>query len=493
MMPTSRLLELNCRTWLRRLSEHSNRPVTLASVPGREIDAWGGLGLTHLWLMGVWPTGQRSRGFARSNEALAEGFDAALPGWTAADVGGSPYAIGAYEVPRSMGGMEGLARFRRQLASAGIRLILDFVPNHVGLDHAWVHDHPDWFIQTPARAPGACRVQTCRGVMWLAHGRDPYFAPWEDTLQVDVRQKDVREALTATLLDLAGACDGVRCDMAMLLLSDIFDRTWPRIASEERVTGEFWEDAINEVRNLHPAFQFIGEVYWDMEARLQAQGFDFTYDKRLYDYLMSSDPCDASRHLRQLNCEFLARSVHFLENHDEPRVASLLSPASQRAATLVTLALPGLCLLHEGQVEGARLRHPIQLARRQDELVDEGLRSMHEGLIEALNGAGVGEVEGRLLEPRPAWDGNPTWQSFVIVLLQPASDRMELVVVNLAAHQAQCYVPIRSAGVEIRNWRLVDRLGSECHERRGEDLVAPGLYLDVPAHAAQIFSLTPVP
>ena len=75
------------------------------------------------------------------------GACAILPDFAPRDIAGSPYAIAAYEVASSLGGDDGLARFRQQLARAGIGLVLDFVPNHTALDYPWVRRHPEWYVQ----------------------------------------------------------------------------------------------------------------------------------------------------------------------------------------------------------------------------------------------------------------------------------------------------------------------------------------------------------
>src|SRR5207247_8490354 len=130
------------------------------------------------------------------------------------------------------------------------------------------------------------------------------------------------------------------------------------------VQREFWADAIQVVKKAHPDFLFLGEVYWDLEARLQSLGFDYTYDKRLYDHLVYRNATEVQRHLLGVTPEFVTASAHFLENHDEPRIASILSLAEHRAAALLTFGLPGLRLLHDGQLTGARIKIPVQLARR---------------------------------------------------------------------------------------------------------------------------------
>ena len=395
-MPHPLVYEVNSRCWLRALSEQSGKPVTLANIPDSEFTGWHRLGFTHIWLMGVWTTGPRARAEALKSTELRRCYDEVLPGWTEADVAGSPYAIGDYQVPPGMGGEPGLREFREKLRQRGLRLVLDFVPNHVGLDHPWVSQRPELFVQSPAVTDGTFAQQTANGVRWLAHGKDPYFAPWTDTVQLDYRRQATRAEVTRLLRSVAQRCDGVRCDMAMLMLNDVFARTWehfpspslgeasaatgsggasphqayvsqqtvPAQSTTEPAQGEFWSSAISAVRQEFPGFVFLAEAYWGLETRLQALGFDFTYDKALYDSVAARDATGAQRRLLGMGAEAVARSAHFLENHDEPRVASILSPAEHRAAALLVLGLPGMRLLHEGQLAGARRKTPVQLARR---------------------------------------------------------------------------------------------------------------------------------
>ena len=216
-MPAHPLLyEINTRCWLRELSEKLKRPITLANVPDSEFTQWQKLGFSHIWLMGVWTTGPRSRAQALGHPGLRRDYDQVLPGWTEADVGGSPYSIAAYEVPPALGGEIGLKQFRQRLHSLGIKLLLDFVPNHLGLDHPWITERPELFVQRSEPMPDAFQQQTKLGIRWFAHGKDPYFPGWTDTVQLDYRLLATHVAMTELLASIADRCDGVRCDMAML-------------------------------------------------------------------------------------------------------------------------------------------------------------------------------------------------------------------------------------------------------------------------------------
>jgi hypothetical protein len=127
------LYELNTRCWLRSLSEKHRREITLSIVPESEIVPWRDDGYTHIWLMGVWTTGARSRAQARTNASLRKSYSEVLPDWREEDVPGSPYAIADYHVPEALGGEAGLQDFRGKLQAHGLKLLLDFVqPSRVG-------------------------------------------------------------------------------------------------------------------------------------------------------------------------------------------------------------------------------------------------------------------------------------------------------------------------------------------------------------------------
>ena len=152
-------------------------------------------------------------------------------------------------------------------------------------------------------------------VRFIACGRDPFFPPWRDVAQLNYFNPATREAMIGVLTTIAQHCDGVRCDMAMLVLNDVFAQTW-----QQRVDllwglpdEEFWPEATRRV-----PMTYLAEVYWDREYQLQQQGFDFTYDKRLLDRLHHGDAAEARGHL-QADPGYSAKLARFLENHDEAR------------------------------------------------------------------------------------------------------------------------------------------------------------------------------
>lgn len=486
------LYELNTRCWLRELSAQHGREIRLGDVPEEEFVTWQRLGFTHLWLMGVWSTCSRAREFSLTELALLNSYRKALPDWTPEDVTGSPYAIADYRVPEALGGEEGLRRFRARLNERGLKLVLDFVPNHTGLGHPWVRMQPELFVQAVPGTPDTFATETATGVVWLAHGKDPFFPAWRDTAQLDYRRAETQATMREVLRTVAARCDGVRCDMAMLLLRDVFAKTWatsPRTAPA--ATTEFWADAIAEVKQRFPDFAFLAEVYWDQERNLQRLGFDFTYDKWLYDHLAYDNYAETQNHLVDAEPDFLRRCVHFIENHDEQRAATRFLLDEHRVAALLTLGLPGMRFVHEGQLEGARVHLPVQLARRPVEPEDARIAAFYEELLAALNATAVGRGEFEILRPRSAWSQNATDHCFVIVQWQSAPDAFDLVVVNLSAQPSQCYVTPTIAGLGRREWKMEDLLGEEKYWRNGSEMLTRGLYLALPPRGAQLFHFTP--
>jgi hypothetical protein len=488
------LYQVNTRVLLRELAAGLGRPASLDDLPDALLDDVAARGFDWLWPLGVWRIGPAARAVSRSRADWRAAFRRDLPDLGDDDVSGSPFAVQGYEVDARLGGEAALARLRERLARRGLRLLLDFVPNHVSPDHPWIEAHPEWFIEGSevdlTRAPADwTRVATARGRRVLAHGRDPYFPGWPDTLQLDYRHPALREAMRHELQGVAARCDGVRCDMAMLVLPEVFRRTWGERAGLPAGAdgGAFWPGAVAAVRAARPGFLFMAEVYWDLEWELQRQGFDYTYDKRLYDRLHAGDARAVRGHLHAAP-GFQDRSVRFLENHDEPRAAATFDPARHRAAAVIAFLVPGLRFFHEGQLDGRKVHVSMHLDRRPAEPADPELRAFYERLLDVLRRPEAHDGTWRLRECRPAWDGNPTWQGFVAFSWELDGRRL-LVAVNYGATQGQCWADASFAGLEGRSARLVDLVGPDRYAREGSELCSRGLYLDVPAWRCHVFEV----
>ncbi len=482
------LYQINTRVWLTELSRELGRPATLDDIPDAEFDRLAEMGFDWVWFLSVWQTGPAGQRISRSNPEWRREFQETLPDLCDEDIPGSGFAITGYTVHGSLGGDAALARLRERLRKRGLRLLLDFVPNHTGLDHSWVEDHPEYYIAGTeldlARAPqNYTWVNRKRGDLLLAHGRDPYFPGWPDTLQLNYGSPATQEAMIGELLRIAGQCDGVRCDMAMLVLPDVFERTWGISAQP------FWPRATECVREHAPGFCFMAEVYWDLEWTLQQQGFDYTYDKRLYDRLRDGHAGPMRQHLGA-GLDYQSKMARFLENHDEPRAAAAFSPGMHEAAAIITFLSPGLRFFHQGQFEGRKKRISPHLGRGPCEPRDPKLQEFYERLLAVLREPAVRDGRWQLLECTPAWEGNWTWDCFVASAWEgPRGERL-LAVVNYAPHQSQCRVRLPFADLAGGPWRLQDQVSSDVYDRDGSDLQSHGLFVDMSPWQTAIFSVT---
>jgi glycosidase len=491
------LYQLNTRVLLGELGRSLGRPATLNDFSDAFIAQIAARGFEWVWPLGVWQTGPAGREISRTRPSLRDGYAHDLPDWRDDDVVGSPFAIQAYAVNRDFGGDAALARFRERLARQGLKLLCDFVPNHVAPDHPWVAAHPEFFIEGTdedlAREPQNWgRFAVGRGTRVLAFGRDPYFPGWPDAVQLNYRSGGLREAMVGELGRVSERCDAVRCDMAMLVQPEIFLRTWgdkakPRDGSPPQDTP-FWSDAIARIKRRRPEFMFVAEVYWDMEWELQQAGFDYTYDKRLYDRLEARQARAVREHLMAAP-DFQNHSLRFLENHDEPRAAAAFQPAERHmAAAVITFLVPGLRFFYEGELEGRRARASMHLGRRVPEARDEGIAAFYEKLLGVLRRPEVHEGRWRQLTPRQAWDGNGTFDNFVAGLWEDGDTRL-MTVANYGDTQGQCYLTIDVPALAGRRVVLADVLGDARYERDGREISTVGLYLDLPAWGRHVFEV----
>src|SRR5438876_11020221 len=450
------LYQINTRVWLTELSRALGRPATLDDIPDAELDRLAGMGFDWVWLLSVWRTGPAGQRVSRDNREWRREFEETLPDLREEDIAGSGFAITGYTAHPGLGGDAALARLRERLRTRGLSLMLDFVPNHIGLDHPWVENHPEYFVPGTeldlARAPqNYTWVKRKGGDLPLAHGRDPYFSGWPNTLQLDYGNPATQEAMIGELVRIAGQCDGVRCDMAMLVLPDVFERTWGTRAPL------FWPQATRRVREQAPGFCFVAEVYWDMEWTMQQQGFDYAYDKRLYDRLREGRARPIREHF-QAGLEYQNKLARFLENHDEPRAAATFPPGVHEAAAVISFLSPGLRFFHQGQFEGRRKRISPHLVRGPEERIDPRLGQFYERLLAVLRRPVVRNGQWQLLECIPAWEGNRTWDCFLAFAWQGRDGERLLVAVNYASNQSQCYVRLPFADLGGGEWRLQNQL-----------------------------------
>jgi glycosidase len=479
------IYEINTAAWLQRLGEKYGQPVGLGDVPGLEWDALAALPVDAVWLMGVWQRSPIGRTVALAVPQLLAAYRSALPDVHEDDVLGSPYCVRDYVVDERFGGPDGLAGARQELAERDLALILDYVPNHVAADHPWVIDRPDYFLagSDAELAAHPEEFMELEGVVF-AKGRDPYFEPWQDVLQLNAFSPALREAAADTVTAIGNQCDGVRCDMAMLMTNEVFARTWGERAGATP-EADFWPLLIARCKQVHPGFLFMAEVYWDMEWTLQQEGFDLCYDKRLYDSLVRG-PADSVRGHLQADGAYQQRLIRFIENHDEPRAALTFGPARGRAAAVVMSTLQGARLYHDGQLEGFRTHLPIQLGRGPHEPSDHDLRTFYRRLLRATAEARAGCGDWRLCDCTGCPE-DPHPQFVAWCWSNPRA--RYLVVVNLSPADAEGRVRLPWRDLPGRTWGLADRLSEDRFTCSGDELARKGLRVTLAGWGSRFLAL----
>jgi len=492
------IYELNTRIWLRDLSLKYGKAIELSNVPNEELEALKKLGFDALWLMGAWLPSPKGEEIARSHRDLRTEFERALPDLKEEDIASSPYAVYDYFINPAIGGEYGMRMLRQAMHACDLRLILDFVPNHTAIDHPWLTIHPEYYVTTDEQEllnnPDTYfEVTASDGVRSIiAHGKDPYYPAWTDTAQLNYFNPSLISQMIEVLLQIASKSDGVRCDMAMLILKDIHYRIWGKrlfngLSEGKAPPEEFWARAIREVKEKHPDFLFIAETYWMREGELQSLGFDYTYDKPLYDWLKSGESYKIAEYIKG-PLFYQERCLRFIENHDEERAHSAFGAEPGKSAALLISTLPGCHLYHEGQLEGYFSRCPVQLSRRRVETIDTAIREYYESLLSIVTGETFRKGTWTPLDTYPAWEENFTYRHFIIYLWD-YRESLYLVVVNYSPERSQCYVPLPFKEFLNSTCILEDLLEENHYERDGDILSTKGLYLDMRAFYRHLFEI----
>jgi hypothetical protein len=220
----------------------------------------------------------------------------------------------------------------------------------------------------------------------------------------------------------------------------------------------------------------MAEAYWDLEWELQQLGFDFCYDKKIYDRLEHDNAESVHLHL----CADLAyqqKLLRFMENHDEPRAAATFSAAKQRAAAVAMATLPGARLFHEGQFEGRKVKLPVFLGRRPAEPVDEALQDFYKELLAVINAPAFRDGEWKLCG-RTGWSDNSSFQNLVAWTWLKGDDRY-LIVTNLSDCTVQARIQIPWGDGRGETWRLRDAFSGAIYDREGDEMLGPGLYVEL--------------
>ncbi len=481
MRTNPHILEINTRSWLRRLSEEYGRNFTLSDVPEDFLNKVKNLGFDAIWLMGVWQESPSARDIARNSKEVQDQIRAFKPDFNTDDISASPYAVYDYNVDASLGGNEALAKLRERLREKDILLLLDFVGNHMALDCPAVTEHPEFFINTGMQEPSVHKdwfFKNANGV-YIAHGRDPYFAPWTDTAQLNYFNPKTREFMLANLRRVADMCDGVRCDMAMLTLNKVHRDTWWEFIGGELPKEEFWFQALENIREDHPEFVFIAEVYWGLEWEIQEMGFDYTYDKVLYDRLRFSNPEDIKGHLRAEHL-YQMRSIRFTSNHDEEEALKAFGREKSLAASVIIATLPGARMFHLFQILGRNARMPIQYAH--DEfVVAEDVRAYYHKLFTIASApafhGGQWSMRGLDSAGDDSFHNILSWQ-------WKQMNTGKLVVINYSASPAKAHLSLKGVQGEVTEEFSGRKINISA------EMAAQGATLELLPYESKIFTYT---
>jgi alpha amylase-like protein len=488
LRPHPHLYEINAWAWLTQLSARLGRNIDLATVPDAVWDVLAQLGFDAVWLMGVWQRSPISRSITLEDPANFPNFERALPGFSPAEVVGSPYSVMQYVPDPRIGSWEALDGTREKLHSRKMALFLDFVGNHTARDNPWIHDHPEFYVQCSHQDfqnnPSLFfQANTAQGPRYIALAKDPYFPPWTDVAQLNHFQPEMRAAHLAQLRVIGQHCDGVRCDMAMLLLNEIFEKNWSHlVGNTPSPVKEFW----TEVREAVPDLTLLAEAYWGTEPRLIDLGFSFAYDKTLYDAVRNADV--GAIHARLSGTQDQqSHYARFLENHDEPRRTEVIPNDRLPAAGTLMGTLPGMRFYQQGEIEGNRIHLPITLAVAAPEPTDPYSSAFFQKILSLTRESVFHDGKWNMLDVSAEGYTSPLG---LIVYEWRSEQAWKVIAVNLAAGASQGRVRLADTVSKTQQYIFYDQLNEVRYDRSGEELHDVGLFVRLEGFQAHIFDVT---
>ncbi|KAL0483556.1 alpha-amylase [Acrasis kona] len=485
------MYEYSTRPFLYEMSLKYKQPnMKLINVPMSEFQRLADLGVTMIWMMGVWEIGEYGKCRA-TDEDLRKSYGTHLPDYTFSDIIGSPYQVLDYRINPSIGTDEEVLLFKNKLNAIGIGLMLDFVPNHSAVDSSWVESNSSLYINVPRGTPKPYDPYSYlpNGV---ANGKDPFYSAWLDTAQWNYWNPATRKLQFEKLMKVASLSDGIRCDMSMLLLNDVIEKTWSaqlKSGGWSRPETEFWGDSIKKVKERYPKIKFLAEVYWNLERKLLSLGFDYVYDKSLYDELTTGDANKVRSHIASMDYDYLLHSANFVENHDEDRARSHFGSIEKSlAAVTVMFTIPGMRFNYHGQWEGKSSRLLVQLRRSVNEAVNQETVAFYEKLIKIIDhdvfhlgtwkmlSAGGSTEADRVL----AWKWNFNNEKRLIVVSYSDQEGSGAVVLDDAT-------PHEGSTDEVMFSEL---LSGVQYKRSTKEVTSKGLFVLLKPYQSQIFKYT---
>ena len=491
MIKNPSLYEINTRVWIRQFDTEEKKAV-LDDVPDSYWIELKRKGMDYIWLMGIWRTNPSTIKKYCYEENLTRSYRAALKDWKDEDVIGSPYSIDKYELNPELGDEQTLQKLRGRLHVLGLKLILDFIPNHFSAESSLIQSNPEVFLQTDKELFERDRhtyfLQDGNERKYFAHGRDPFFPAWQDTVQVNYFSDVARDFMIRSLINISNVSDGVRADMAMLALNNVFKNTWAGVLDKlgySKPGTEFWSLAISIVKDINPEFIFLAEAYWDLEWDLQQLGFDFTYDKKLTDRIETGYVPDIKDHLFAEQ-SYQEKSIRFLENHDEKRSAAVLGNGKTIAAATLISTIQGMRFYYDGQFEGKKIKLPVQLGREPAEHKNYFIEDYYKILLPAVNTEIFKYGDWRMMEVLPAWDGDTTFYNILAWQWQ-YKDEIRLVVINFSDSHARARIKLDTRGY-FEVFSLTDLLTDQKYVRSSGEVFNAGLYVELKNYQSHIFA-----
>lgn len=484
------LYEINTYAWLESLSANAGRRLRLSEVPDSEWDAIAAMGFDIVWLMGVWQRSPISQKLGREAQSRYTGYKEALPGWTPDDIAGSPYSVKQYEPDARLGSWSDIDAARQKLHERKMALFLDFVGNHTALDHPWLGDHPEYYVQgSPQdfeKVPSSfCKIDSAKGPVYVAYGKDPYFPAWTDVAQLNHFSPEMRAAQLTELKKIAAHCDGVRCDMAMLQLNAVFERIWrAHIGNAKAPAREFWTEA----KAAAPDLILLAEAYWGTESQLIELGFDFAYDKGLYDSVRDEKIGDIHWRISRPE-EEQSHYARFLENHDEPRFAAVFGDDRFKAVAALMGTLPGMRFYQQGEELGIKLHTPIELRRIAEQPIDPARKDFFAKLFAATQDDAFHSGKWSVLQVTR--DNEPTEDNLFVY--EWRSDKSwKIVVANLSPGPAQGRIHLTNGIDPDSAYNFNDQLDGAEYVRQGAEIAQQGLFVRREGYEAHLFNVTPL-
>ena len=428
------LYQISTRPWLYELSKKYGRNITkLSEIPTEEFDVLQQNGVDIVWMMGIWKLGEYGLEFDRNNT-----YDNVMPDWTIEDVIGSPFAITEYTCNPELGTDDDILNLRIELNLRGMKLMLDFVPNHSAHDCPLSYSDIYMYVQAPGGMYDSDRYNS-RGI---AYGSDVGHRPWKDVIQWNYFVRQTVEHMTKNFVNVLKLADAVRCDVAYLVLNDVFEEAWKSEIIAYNLTKpdeEFWSVAIKAGREVNKNAIILAESYYDeYNKKLIDLGFDYVYDKPLLDNLLLTTN-DVKEFLKNKNSESWDKACHFVENHDEQRIVFKTGGNIKKAMAAGTIGatVGGMIFMNHGQWEGKKNKLDVHLRRATYETDNLEVKNYYKKLNQVL-------LEPAFRSSNFYYIDNITGdkKDDFISYIKEEGDNHYLVVVNYSDKQGCANVPI---------------------------------------------------